>query len=90
MFRMEATFVISIVVMVTFSLNVSIMMCLLTSEACYRYLLCGLSVTEESADTVSRAGAAISTPSPSKSSSVKREKMSGSQAIQVGQRRSWP
>ena len=84
MFRIEATFIINIIVIVTFSLNDSIMMCLLTSEACYRYLLCGLSVTEESADTVSRAGAAISTPSPSKSSSVKREKMSGSQAIQVG------
>lgn len=88
MFRIEATFILNIIVIVTFSLDISIMMCLLTSEACYRYLLCGLSVTEESADTVSRAGAAISTPSPSKSSSVKREKMSGSQAIQVGQWRS--
>ena len=90
MFRIEATFILNIIVIVTFSLDISIMMCLLTSEACYRYLLCGLSVTEESADTVSRAGAAISTPSPSKSSSMKREKMSGSQAIQVGQWRSWP
>ncbi|XP_070196439.1 ubiquitin carboxyl-terminal hydrolase 24-like isoform X2 [Littorina saxatilis] len=48
-----------------------------------RYLLCGLSVTEEAAENFTRAGAAISTPSPSKSAKVKPEKTSARQAIQT-------
>lgn len=53
-----------------------------------RYLLCGLSVTEESSstvtlDTMTRPGAGIATTSPAHSP-AKSAKTSGSRAIQVG------